>query len=422
MIHRNWRRVHLHPVALLATLLALSGSGPVAAGAFFEAALSDTTLNSEVGLLFEVADQGSHDGPCWRSDSRSVCIERADPEGWERFSVKINSTDRLTIRLQLHASSAGQPGTPAAYFYGQQNLYTSTDGQPALIQRGTGHATTAAVIVLRHWLVNVASTDPATEFAQLEDGTFVIRSTTAQINVTVRPQTPPHSDHTASLSYAGLWAPLRWLSKGIEQVMAAVSTLTGSVGIAVIVCALVLRVVLFKLNAWGTRKHLQFEEKQKLIAPEIRRIKQQSKGAEQSQAIVDLYAEHGITPASGLLGSVPLLALLPVLIAVFSVTTESTLFAGASFLWMADLAQPDALFALPASVYGLGSTFNLLPLVLGATLLIGSVARSGCSVGAMAMSGLVALLFYSFASALLLFWVVTYVCQVVEFQWAQGRS
>jgi YidC/Oxa1 family membrane protein insertase len=161
------------------------------------------------------------------------------------------------------------------------------------------------------------------------------------------------------------------------------------------------------------------------MKPKIEQINKTLKGADKSEQILKTYKEFGISPLSGLKGSIGLFVQLPILIAVFAVTTESALFRDAPFLWATDLSLPDRTLALSFSIPGLGSYVNALPIILGIISVIAAFvhARSAASgPGSSPRSGLLLALafvvfFYSCAAALVLYWMVVNISQVFENQY-----
>jgi YidC/Oxa1 family membrane protein insertase len=84
-----------------------------------------------------------------------------------------------------------------------------------------------------------------------------------------------------------------------------------------------------------------------------------------------LYKEHGINPLGGCL---PMLLQLPLLGALFIVFRSTIQLRGASFIpgWITDLSRPDTLFTLPFSLPLYGDQFNLLPILMAASMIFQS--------------------------------------------------
>jgi YidC/Oxa1 family membrane protein insertase len=85
-------------------------------------------------------------------------------------------------------------------------------------------------------------------------------------------------------------------------------------GIAIIVLTVVIRIILYPLN----QKAIKSQKEMQLIQPKVKEVQQKYKNnkEEQGKALMDLYKEHKINPASGCL---PILVQLPILWGLFSV-------------------------------------------------------------------------------------------------------
>ena len=220
------------------------------------------------------------------------------------------------------------------------------------------------------------------------------------------------------LVYADLWGPLAFLSRWIERALSGLAAVAGGFGLAVILLAVLVRLVTMPLTAWSARRQREFALISARIKPDIARAKKELKGAAQSERILELYRQNGLSPLSGLSGSAGLFAQIPFLLAVFSVTTVSSVFSGAGFLWIDDLSLPDALAVLPVTIPLLGNELNALPLLLGGLLAWSSKTDVNPSGASTILPTIITLLiivaFYSFASALVLYWLTVNTVQVVE--------
>jgi YidC/Oxa1 family membrane protein insertase len=88
----------------------------------------------------------------------------------------------------------------------------------------------------------------------------------------------------------------------------------GDLGVAIIAMTVVVRAVLFPLSMKTARSQRAMAQ----LAPEIEKLKQEHKGntTAQSEAVMKLYKEKGVSPLAGCL---PLLLQLPILIGVYRV-------------------------------------------------------------------------------------------------------
>ena len=75
-----------------------------------------------------------------------------------------------------------------------------------------------------------------------------------------------------------------------------------------------------------------------------------------------LYKQHKVNPISGCL---PMVFQMPVFFALYQVLNKSIELKGAHFLWIKDLAEPDAAFKLSTTLPVIGEYVNILPVLAG---------------------------------------------------------
>jgi YidC/Oxa1 family membrane protein insertase len=88
---------------------------------------------------------------------------------------------------------------------------------------------------------------------------------------------------------------------------------------------------------------------------------------------MEFMKENKVSPLGGCL---PMLIQIPVFFGFYQMIQSVIELRGAHFLWIRDLSQPDTLFIIPGldfvpifGIPGVGLPFNLLPLIMGATML-----------------------------------------------------
>jgi YidC/Oxa1 family membrane protein insertase len=124
---------------------------------------------------------------------------------------------------------------------------------------------------------------------------------------------------------------------------------------------------------------------------------------------MSLYKEAGANP----LGSCfPMLLQMPVFIALFQVLRTTIELRGAPFaLWITDLAQPDTIATIA------GFPIHILPVLMGVGMLVqqqfSSKDPSQAMMGKL-MPIVFTVLFYNFASGLVLYWLVNTVLSVAQ--------
>jgi len=161
---------------------------------------------------------------------------------------------------------------------------------------------------------------------------------------------------------AFLTDPIQWLSRKVIWLMSVIAGATfNNYGVAIIVLVLLVRLCLHPL----TKKSQVSMMKMQKLQPQIQKLR--DKYADDKDALnkemMRIYKEQGATP---LLGCLPMLLQMPILVALYMGINASVQLRHAAFLpvWITDLAAPDSLFSWSKSLPLIGSSFNLLPVLL----------------------------------------------------------
>ena len=193
-----------------------------------------------------------------------------------------------------------------------------------------------------------------------------------------------------------------------------------SYGIAIILLTILVRLVFWPLSHKSTVGMKKMQE----IQPKIKELQEKHKGNPQrlQQEMMALYRENKVNPLSSCL---PMLAQIPVFIALFNVLRSAVELRYASFLWIGDLSAPEGL--------GAGSWFpwfgglNILPILMAATMGLQSALTPGTGdkqqkrMMTVFMPVMMLFMFYKFASALSLYWTLSQVISIVQ-MWLIRRS
>ncbi|MEX0728811.1 MAG: YidC/Oxa1 family insertase periplasmic-domain containing protein [Planctomycetaceae bacterium] len=130
-------------------------------------------------------------------------------------------------------------------------------------------------------------------------------------------------------------------------------------GIAIIFLTVIVRGMMYPLSI----KQAANAQRMKELQPKLAEIKRKH-GTDREKATraqMELFAEHNYNPLSGCL---PIFVQLPIFIGLYAALNSSVDLRMASFLWIDNLAAPDAMFPLPFKVPIVGWTdFNLLPII-----------------------------------------------------------
>lgn len=168
-------------------------------------------------------------------------------------------------------------------------------------------------------------------------------------------------------------------------------------------------------------------KKMAALKPQETRIRQEHKSNpdQMHRELMQLYKKHGVNPASGLVGCLPMLLTMPIYIALFQVLTRAPELRGAEFLWIKDLAAPDGILPLPFGIPFIGNRLNILPIVAtvatyfqqaGMQPPVGEVsAEQKAQQEMMKFFPLIFMVFfYGLPSGFMLYWVVNSVLTVAQ--------
>lgn len=216
--------------------------------------------------------------------------------------------------------------------------------------------------------------------------------------------------------FEGLWGWMQALCLFLLRVLDVLAAATGSWGMAIILLAVLVRLVLYPFARRALHEQKRFNEAHDRLKPQLQAIKANYRGAEQAERLDDLYREHKLNPAAGMKPLLLVLVQLPILVALFQILLKAPELRGVAFLGIDDLSQPDRFAALGTVLPWFGAWLNLLPFVLAGTLVLGGLFVPGEHDAAAArkrlwITGAMALvffvLFYSFPAGLVIYWIAT---------------
>ena len=136
-------------------------------------------------------------------------------------------------------------------------------------------------------------------------------------------------------------------------------TVFNNYGLLIIALVLIIKFALLPL----TYKSYVSMAKMRILQPELNAIKEKvgDDAAAQQQAQMKLYGEVGVSPLSG---CVPVLATMPILMAVFMLFPNLINLRQQSFLWANDLSTFDSIATLPFSIPLYGNHISLFTLLM----------------------------------------------------------
>lgn len=207
--------------------------------------------------------------------------------------------------------------------------------------------------------------------------------------------------------------------------------ITHSWGFSIILLTIVLRIMMYPLNAWSIKSNLKLQE----LSPKMKKIQDKYKKDPKRQQLemMQLYKQNKANPLGGCL---PLIIQMPFLIGMFDLLKSTFSLRGASFIpgWIDNLTAPDVLFSWSYPIPFIGTSFHLLPIMLGVVMFFQQKLMSAKNKGEMTdqqkqqqkmgsiMTIAFTVLFYKFPSGLNIYWFSSMLLQTLQQWYASKRS
>ena len=218
----------------------------------------------------------------------------------------------------------------------------------------------------------------------------------------------------SEMLFAALWDFFRWLCFGMLLLLELIQSIVGSYGLAIILLSLTVKILMYPLTATADRWQAEVNRIQTLLKPELDNIKRRYKGEEAHQLTLDVYKKHSISPLYTFKSAAGFLIQIPVFIAAFDMLAENIALNEVAFLWIADLAEPDAVARLPFVIPFFGGTLNLLPFLMTGLSSLAAWLQAEDTLSPdlqrqqrirlYLMSAAFLILFYTFPSGMVLYW------------------
>lgn len=189
-------------------------------------------------------------------------------------------------------------------------------------------------------------------------------------------------------------------------------TLSLPYGWAIIAITIIIKGLFWPLTAASTRSMKRLQA----LQPQMNAIKEKYKDdpMKMNKKVMEFMKENKVSPLGGCL---PMLLQMPVFIGFFFMIRTAIELRGASWLWVPDLSKADTLFFIP----GLGIPFNLLPLLMGGTMLWQarltppSPGMDPTQAKMMRYMPLIFIVFlYNYSAGLALYWTVNNLLSVLQ--------
>ena len=275
----------------------------------------------------------------------------------------------------------------------------------------------------------VAVRDPAAQTYQLKSvsasATFAKRPDKASYTLFIGPkkQSLLWELGMKDVMEFGMW---RWVCYPMVWVLNLFNSWIPNYGIAIILLTILVRLVFWPLTHKSTISMRRMSE----IQPKVKEIQKRFKDNPQrlQQEMMACYRENKVNPMASCL---PMLVQIPVFIALFTVLRSAVELRYAPFLWIADLSEPEALGA--DSWFPWFGGLNILPILMAATMALQSALTPSPAMGdedkakqqrmmmMIMMPVMMLFMFYSFPSALSLYWTLSQVVSIAQMWWIRKK-
>jgi YidC/Oxa1 family membrane protein insertase len=185
-------------------------------------------------------------------------------------------------------------------------------------------------------------------------------------------------------------------------------------GVAIILLTLMIKGITWPLQSFANHSGKRMQA----LAPKLKEL--QAKHKEQPEKLQTetfaMYREYGVNPFGGCL---PALIQMPVFFSLYFMLQNAVELRGQSFLWVHDLTKPDTVLTLPFLFFGFHPALHPLPIMV--TLLTVVMMRMTPQIGdpqqakiAQFMPVVFLVIFYNFAAALSLYYVINNCVSIVQ--------
>jgi YidC/Oxa1 family membrane protein insertase len=196
-----------------------------------------------------------------------------------------------------------------------------------------------------------------------------------------------------------------------------------SYGWAIVAITVIIKLVFWPLTVSSTRSMKRMQA----LQPQLTALKEKYKDEPQkfNQKQWEFYKKNKVNPMGSCL---PMLLQIPVFFGFLQMIRSAIELRGEPWLWVGDLSQPDTLYMIPGlgflpfvGVPGVGLPFNLLPLIMGATMLWQArltPPSPGMDPTQQAIMRYLPLIFlvglYNFSAGLTLYWTVNNLLTITQ--------
>ena len=283
------------------------------------------------------------------------------------------ATDPITISIPSVQSAVADsfPFFGFAQMYGDVDFYKVTKRNTERITEANQEKTNGWIGVVGRYKALLFHA-PEAEIGIFDDIIKITWAPNAEIELTSfygnfhgASNAPNNGAAPNELLFANQWFVFREISNVMLSLLIFFSDLSmDNWGLAIIFLGIATKIIFLPLTLLAERYEKEVAQKSQLLLPAVAKIKEEFKGEEAHEKITEVYEKLNISPFYSLKPHFIALFQIPLFIAAFSVLGETPQLQNASFLWIESLAYPDSVFVLNFELPLLGSTINLLPILM----------------------------------------------------------
>ena len=222
-------------------------------------------------------------------------------------------------------------------------------------------------------------------------------------------------------------------AKFLFLIMNIFFSVTHSWGFSIILLTVVLRLMMYPLNAWSIKSTLKLQE----VSPQLKKLQEKNKKdpKKAQMEMMQFYKQHKINPFGG---CIPLVIQMPFLFGMFDLLKSTFPLRGSSFIpgWINNLTSPDVLFSWSHPIPFIGTEFHLLPILLGVVMFFQQklTTSQNMKTGTLTeqqkqqqkmgsiMTFVFTFMFYKFPSGLNIYWLSSMTLQIVQQLYMSSRK
>ena len=194
------------------------------------------------------------------------------------------------------------------------------------------------------------------------------------VSVVTKAELPLVSPELGQVRYNHLWGALAWIAEAVELSLVTINKyFTSNWGLTIIIFSLLLKLILMPVSFMTVNFQRKVSQVQAILAPRLVEIKAIHDGEEAHNLLMAAHKRLGVTPFYTLKPMLGSFIQIPIMISVFNVLGEMSQLDGQSFLWIDNLAYPDAFDYVLFNIPMFGNTISFLPFLMAMVAIYSTV-------------------------------------------------